>query len=184
MNELLLATQRDFLVREKFLSIQDKVEIMNPLNQDTVGFFQRKLLSIPALYCLYNRGLLNEMIVQQKLLAVRPTYKFYTGNDNDQPDNAAYEGALVKRIISVGPSYWFEKPDGTRLFEVQGDLIGLTYGIVQDGKEIADISRTLWAIRDTYGVRINPEVPNPMALLVLCSVVVIHAIHVASRRRI
>lgn len=183
MNELLLATQREFLLREKFFSIPDKVDIMNPLTQDTVGFFQRKLLSIPARYCLYNRGLLNEMIVQQKLLAIRPTYKFYTGNDNDEPDDAAYVGVLKKRVVSLGPSYWFEKPDGQRLFDVYGDLVGLTYGIAQNGKEIANISRTFWAIRDTYGIRIDQDVPDQMALLVLCSVVVIHAIHVANRRR-
>ena len=183
MTPMLLAKQRDFLLREKLFSLTDKVDIMDPLTQEPVGFFERKVFSLRTLYRLYNRGLLNEVIVQQKLLSFPAAYKFYTGNDNGEPEEAACLGILNKKFLSLAPSYWFETLDGKRVFEVQGDFIGLTYGVVQDGKEIADISRTFWAIRDTYGIRINPEVPDQMALLILCSVVVIHAIHEAQKSR-
>ena len=183
LKPMLLAKQRDFLLREKLFSLKDKVDIMDPLTQEPVGSVERKIFSIRTLYRLYNRGFLNEMIVQQKLLSFPAAYKFYTGNDNGEPEDAACLGILKKKFLSLAPSYWFETPDGKRVFEMRGDFVGLTYGVVQDGKEIADISRTFWAIRDTYGIRINPEVPDQMALLVLCSVIVIHAIHEARKNR-
>ena len=178
-----LAKYRKFLMREKWFSLRDKVSVMDPATQEPVGHFQRKIFTIRTLYRLYDLSGEVELIVQQKLWAVRPTYKFFRGNPSGEPDDAALLGILRKKLFSFRPAYWFETPDGTRLFEVKGNFIGLKYEITQDGRGIGSVSKTFWTIRDTYGLRIDATVPDQTALLLLGSVIVIHAIHEKRERR-
>jgi len=44
-----------------------------------------------------------EMIVQKKLLAVRRTFKFFSGNSTGEPDDAGLLGELKKKRISFKP---------------------------------------------------------------------------------
>jgi uncharacterized protein YxjI len=178
-----LAKCRQFLMREKWFSFRDKVSVMDPATQEPVGHFQRKLLSIRTLYRLFDLSGNIELIVQQKLWAARPTYKFFGGNPSGEPDDAALLGVLKKKVFTFRPTYWFETPDGSRQFEVNGNFLGLQYDIAQNGRSIGSVSKTFWAIRDTYGLRIDPSVPDQTALLLLGSVMVIHAIHEKRERR-
>ena len=178
-----LAKRREFLMRERWFSLWDKVEVMDPVTQGVVGRFQRKLLSIRTQYRLQDPLGDIELIVQQKLLAWRPTYKFFRGNPSGEPDEVGFLGILRREFFAFYPHYWFEAPDGTRRFEVKGNFIGLKYEITQDGRGIGSVSKTFWAIRDTYGLRIDASVPDQTALLLLGSVVVIHAIHEKRERR-
>ena len=164
-------------MRERWFSFRDKVGVMDPATQEPVGHFQRKLFTIRTLYRLYDLSDEVELIVQQKLWAVRPTYKFFRGNSSGEPDEAALLGILRKKVFTLWPTYWFETPDGTRQFEVNGNFLGLQYEITQGGRSIGSVSKTFWAIRDTYGLRIDPSVPDQTALLPLGAVMVIHAIH-------
>jgi uncharacterized protein YxjI len=178
-----LAKRREFLMREKWFSLRDKVSVMDPDTQEPVGHFQRKILTIRTLYRLYDLSGEVELIVQQKLWAWRPTYKFFRGNPSAEPDEIALLGILRKKVFTFRPTYWFETPDGTRQFEVRGNFIGLKYEITQDGRSIGSVSKTFWAIRDTYGLRIEPTVPDRTALLLLGVVMVIHAIQEKRERR-
>ena len=178
-----LAKRREFLMRERWFSPRDKVDIMDPHTQTPVGYFQRKIFSIRALYRLYNLSGENELIVRQKLWDIRPTYRFFSGNSAGEPDEVALLGQLRRKLLSLRPFYWFEGPDGTRRLEVKGDFFGLNYEIVEDGRSIGSVSKKFWAIRDTYGLRIESAVPDRTALLLLGAVVVIHAIHEKRERR-
>lgn len=177
-----LAKHREFLLRERWFSLKDKVDVMDPATQTPVGYFQRKLFRIPMLYRLCDLSGENELIVQQKLWSFPPAYKFFSGNSTGEPDEAELLGQLKRRLFAFVPLYWFEANDGTRRFEVRGDFIGLNYEVIQDGRAIGSVSRKFWAIRDTYGLRIDASVPDRMALLLLGTVVVIHAIHERRRR--
>jgi uncharacterized protein YxjI len=172
-----LAKCREFLMREKWFSFRDKVSVMDPATQEPVGHFQRKMFSIRTLYRLYDLSGEVELIVQQKLWAVRPTYKFFRGNLSGEPGDAALLGILRKKVFTLRPTYWFETLGGTRQFEVNGNFLGLKYEITEGGRSIGSVSKTFWAIRDTYGLRIEPTVSDQTALLLLGSVIVIHAIH-------
>jgi len=178
-----LAKRREFLMRERWFSLRDKVAVIDPATQEPVGHFQRKIFTIRTLYRLYDLSGEVELIVQQKLWAWRPTYKFFRGNASGEPDEIALLGILRKKVFTFRPTYWFETPDGTRQFEVKGNFIGLKYEITQDGRGIGSVSKTFWAIRDTYGLRIEPTVPDRTSLLLLGSVIVIHAIHEKRERR-
>lgn len=177
-----LARYREFLIRERWFSLRDKVDVMDPATQEPVGYFQRKLLSIPMLYRLYDVSGENELIVRQKLWSFLPAYNFFGGNSSGEPDEVALLGQLKRTLFPFVPVYWFEAPDGTRRFELRGDFIGLNYEILQDGRAIGSVSRKFWAIRDTYGLRIDAAVPDRTALLFLGAVVVIHAVHERRRR--
>jgi uncharacterized protein YxjI len=178
-----LAKRREFLMRERWFSLRDKVAVIDPATQEPVGHFQRKIFTIRTLYRLYDLSGEVELIVQQKLWAWRPTYKFFRGNASGEPDEIALLGILRKKVFTFRPTYWFETPDGTRQFEVKGNFIGLKYEITQEGRSIGSVSKTFWAIRDTYGLRIEPTVPDRTSLLLLGSVIVIHAIHEKRERR-
>jgi len=178
-----LAKRREFLMRERWFSLWDKVEVMDPVTQGVVGHFQRKLLSIRTQYRLQDPLGDIELIVQQKLLAWRPTYKFFGGNPSGEPYEVGFLGILRRGFLALYPHYWFEAPDGTRRFEVNGDFFGLSYDIVENGRSIGSVSKKFWAIRDTYGLRIEPAVPDQTALLLLGAVMVIHAIQEKRERR-
>ncbi len=178
-----LAKRREFLMRERWFSLWDKVEVMDPVTQGVVGHFQRKLLSIRTQYRLQDPLGAIELIVQQKLLAWRPTYKFFRGSPSGEPDEVGFLGILQRGFFAFYPHYWYDTPDGTRRFEINGDFFGLSYDIVENGRSIGSVSKTFWAIRDTYGLRIEPTVPDQTALLLLGAVMVIHAIHEKRERR-
>jgi len=178
-----IAKRREFLMRERWFSFWDKVDVLDPVTQEPVGDFKRKIFTIRTLYRLENRLGRIELIVQQKLLAWRPTYKFFLGNSTGEPDGAALLGTLRRGFLAFYPHYWFDAPDGMRRFDVNGDLFALNYDIVENNQNIGSVSKTFWAIRDTYGLRIDPTVPDQTALLLLGAVMVIHAIHEKRERR-
>ncbi len=178
-----LARRREFLMRERWFSLWDKVEVMDPATQAPIGHFQRKLLTLRTQYRLQDPLGNIELIVQQKLWAWRPTYKFFHGNPTGEPDEIGFLGILRRGFFAFYPHYWFEATDGTRRFEVNGDFLGLNYEIVEDGHNVGSVSKKFWAIRDTYGLRIEPAVPDQTALLLLGGVMVIHAIQEKRGRR-
>jgi len=170
-------------MRERWFSLWDKVEVMDPVSQAPVGHFQRKLFSLRTQYSLQEPLGDIELIVQQKLLAWRPTYKFYSGNLSGEPDEAGFLGVLTRSFFALWPRYRFDAPDGTRRFEVNGDFFGLSYDIIENDRCIGKVSKALFAIRDTYGLKIEPTVPDQTALLLIGAVMTIHAIHEKRERR-
>jgi uncharacterized protein YxjI len=170
-------------MRERWFSLWDKVDVMDPVTEEPVGHFQKKLLTLRTQYRLQDPLGDIELIVQQKLMAWRPTYKFFPGNPSGDPDQSALLGTLTRGFLPFYPHYWFNATDGTRKFDVEGDFFALSYDIFESGRSIGSVSKTFWAIRDTYGLRIEPTVPDQTALLLLGAVMVIHAIHEKRERR-
>jgi uncharacterized protein YxjI len=75
-----------------------------------------------------------EYIIEQKIVAVRDTYGIKDRNGN----LLAY---VKKKMVSVGPNFWFETPDGTRLGEVHGKVLA-----VRPTFEIYDIQGQMLAL--------------------------------------
>jgi uncharacterized protein YxjI len=59
-----------------------------------------------------------EFIVEQKIVTMRDTFGIKDRNGN----LLAY---VKKKIVSLGPNFWFESPDGTRLGEVKGKVLAV-----------------------------------------------------------
>jgi uncharacterized protein YxjI len=59
-----------------------------------------------------------EFIIEQKIMTMRDTFGIKDRNGN----LLAY---VKKKIVSLGPNFWFESPEGARLGEVKGKVIAV-----------------------------------------------------------
>lgn len=78
-------------------------------------------------------------IIEQKILTLRDTYGIKDRNGN----LLAY---VKKQIVSFGPKFWFETPDGTRLGEIHGKALAFrpTFEIYdQQGKLLATVKKKI-----------------------------------------
>jgi uncharacterized protein YxjI len=167
-----LLKTREFVLSEKLISAWDKVNVTD-LNGNLLGIFARKLLVVGgAMYRLYDVADEDTTIltVKEKLVAVRPTYTFYRGDEKD----ANEIGKLKRELVSLLPRFWFEDPSGNTLFTMKGNLFELDYEIFKENNPVAEISRELFHIRDTYGVRMDPRLDDDTSMVVLGIVIMLH----------
>jgi uncharacterized protein YxjI len=59
-----------------------------------------------------------QFIIEQKIVAMRDTFGIKDRNGN----LLAY---VKKKMVSLGPNFWFESPNGTRLGEVRGKIVAV-----------------------------------------------------------
>ncbi len=170
MGDLLKA--REFLLSEELFSVQDKVRVMD-INENPLGIFAAKLFVVGGrVYRLYDVADESTTIltVKEVAIALRSTYTFYRGEKKEENEI----GTLKQELVSFGPSFWFEDPSGNRLFTMRGDLFGLDYEILKENDRVAEISRELFHITDTYGVRIDPGLDDDTAMVILGIVIMLH----------
>ena len=153
------------------LSIRDKIRIMNT-DREVVGMIISKILSIGRNYRLFegeSEG--NEILtIKEKAISLRSTYTFYKGKKEDDK----VIGKMKQKLISIKPKYWFEDPDEKKLFTMKGNLWRLKYQILLQDKPVAEVSKKLFKIKDTYGLKIDPSVDDDSAMLILGIVAMIH----------
>ncbi|MFX1312132.1 MAG: LURP-one-related/scramblase family protein [Promethearchaeota archaeon] len=167
-----LKNRREFILRDKLVSIHDIVRVMDP-EQNLVGNFVRKIFSIRALFRLMDIDERPIMVIRQKLASLRGTFKFFEPNENGDPDETKFLGKMKRKLIAIKPKFWFENPLEERVFNIKGNIMGLKYSIIKDGSEIARISKKFWRIRDTYGLKINKDLNDQIAMIILCTVMVL-----------
>jgi len=97
-----------------------------------------------------------EYVIEQKIVAMRDTFGIKDRNGN----LLAY---VKRKIVSWGPQFWFESPDGTRLGEMRGkvltirptfeiyDMQGLV-GVVK--KKVLKLIGSEWWLEDNSGKEI------------------------------
>lgn len=165
-----LKKQREFLFQEKLVSFRDKVKVMTP-NREELGYFQGKIIKIGNTYRLRDLQENPIITVHEKIVSMRSSYKFYDGGEDD---DSKLIGKLKRKLVSVKPNYWFEDPNEKKIFTMKGNIWALKYKILQEGKEVAEISKKLFKIKGTYRVKIQPDVSDDMAILILGIVVMPH----------
>ncbi|MEE9378834.1 MAG: LURP-one-related family protein [Candidatus Lokiarchaeia archaeon] len=165
-----LTKERKFLLQEKLMSFKDKVKVMTT-DREELGYFKGKLIKIGNTYRLRDLNDKTLLTVHEKVVSMRSAYKFYKGGEDDDDKLI---GKLKKKLVSVKPSYWFEDSNEKKVFTMKGNIWALKYKILKDGKDVAQISKKLFKIKGTYGVKINPDVSDDMAMLILGIVVMLH----------
>jgi uncharacterized protein YxjI len=172
MSEQLLKC-RDFMLKEKMISLTDKGEIFNADNNALIGTFRGKLIKIGNTYRIRDLNETPVLTVHEKVISLRSSYKFYKGGEEDENQ---YIGILKRKLVSIKPSYWFEDPSENRVFEMKGNIFTLKFKILKDGKEVAEISKKLWKslLRGHYGVKVNPDLDDDSTMLVLGIVLMLH----------
>ena len=161
---------RQFILKEKLVSIKDKGEIMNS-NQEVVGHFAGKAIKIANTYRIRDLDDNPLLTLHEKLVSARSTYSFYKGGEED---DSQLIGKLKKKLVSVTPKYWFEDPEGNKIFTMKGNIFALKYKILRNKKVIAEISKKLFKIRGTYGVRLAEDISDDDAILILGIVISLH----------
>ncbi|MHA1731552.1 MAG: LURP-one-related/scramblase family protein [Promethearchaeota archaeon] len=172
-----LQETREFLMREKFASLHDKVQVMDK-NQNPLGYFKGKVIKIGNTYRLYDLNDTPILTAHEKVVSLRSTYSFYEGGEKD---DSKLLGKLKKKMVSIRPSYWFEDPDGNKTITMKGNVWALKYKLFLGKKQLAEVSKKLFKIRGTYGVKIDPSVDDRTAMLVLGIVISLH--HEKEERR-
>ncbi|MCJ7646987.1 MAG: LURP-one-related family protein [Candidatus Lokiarchaeota archaeon] len=172
MSEKLLKC-RNFMLKEKMLSLTDKGEIFNADTNEPIGTFRGKLIKIGNTYRIRDLNEVPLLTVGEKIISLRSSYKFYKGGEKD---DSQYLGILKRKLVSIKPSYWYEDPNENRVFEMKGSIFTLKFKIIKDGKEVAEISKKLWKslLRGHYGVQMNPDLDDDSALLILGIVLMLH----------
>ena len=172
MSEQLLKC-RNYMLKEKMISLTDKGEIFNADNNELIGTFRGKLIKIGNTYRIRDLNETPVLTVHEKVISLRSSYKFYKGGEEDENQ---YLGILKRKLVSIKPSYWFEDPSENRVFEMKGNIFTLKFKILRDGREVAEISKKLWKslLRGHYGVKMNPDLDDDSAMLVLGVVLMLH----------
>ena len=167
-----LLNTREFILKEKMISLTDKGKIFN-MNNEEIGSFRGKLIKIGNTYRIRDLGEVPVLTVQEKIISLRSTYKFFKGGEKDDDQ---YIGKLKRKLISIKPSYWFEDPNENTVFTMKGNIFALKFKIIKDGKEIAEISKKLWKsiLRGHYGVKMSPDLDDESAMLILGIVLMLH----------
>jgi len=167
-----LQKTREFMLNEKMISLTDKGEIKN-LDGELLGTFRGNLIKIGNTYRIRDLDDVPILTVQEKIISLRSTYKFFKGGEKD---NDKFIGQLKRKIISIKPRYWFEDPDENRVFEMKGNLMTLKFKIIKDGKEVAEIRKKLWKslLKNTFGIKMAPDLDDDSAMLILGIVIMLH----------
>ena len=152
------------------MSFRDKVKVMTP-DKEELGYFKGKIIKVGNTYRLRDLGDKPLLTVHEKVVSLRSTYKFYKGGEEDDDKLI---GRLKRKLVSIKPNYWFEDPSEKKTFTMKGNIWALKYKILKDGKEVAEISKKLFKIKGTYGVKIKPDVSDDMAMLILGIVIMLH----------
>ena len=167
-----LEKTREFILQEKMISLTDKGVIMN-LNKEQIGSFRGKFIKIGNTYRIRDLDENPVLTVHEKVISLRSTYKFYKGGEQDENQ---FLGQLKRKLVSIKPSYWFEDPNENQLFTMKGNIFTLKFKILKDGKEVAEIHKKLFKslIKGTYGVKMNPDLDDDSAMLILGIVLMLH----------
>ncbi|MCP4762855.1 MAG: hypothetical protein GY870_13835 [archaeon] len=165
-----LTETREFLLKEKMASLRDKVKIMN-IDKEELGYFVGKIIKIGNTYRLRDLNDNALLTVHEKIISLRSAYTFYTGGE--QVDDK-FIGKLKQKLVSIKPSYWFENENEEKIITMKGNIFKLKYNIIQNDRVIAEVSKKLFKIKDTYGVKMAPDISDDTAMLILGIVISLH----------
>ena len=167
-----LQKTREFLLQEKLVSFRDKVRVMTP-DKKELGYFKGKLIKVGNTYRL--RDIKDEenalLTVHEKIISLRSSYTFYKGGEKEDDK---YIGKMKRKLVSIKPKYWFEDPNEEKIYTMKGNIWSLKYTIQKHGKDIAWVNKKLFKIKGTYGVKLDPDLDDDTAMLMLGMVIMLH----------
>ncbi len=158
-----LLQTREFILQQKIMAFRDTLKVKNGDNE-VLGYFVKKIMSVGDTYRLKDLEENDILTVHQKVLALRATYRFYWGSEVDEEKLI---GSIKQKLVAIKPSYWFEDPQENKIFTAKGNFFKYEFEIEKDGKEIAEVSKKLFSIKDTYGIRINKDVDDKTAMIII-----------------
>jgi len=147
-----------YRMHEKLISIGDDYWIEDE-NGEKVFFVDGKALRLrDTLIFKDARG--NDLYkIQERLLKLRDTMDIKMAD-------GGLAATVKKAFINVLRDRWkVEVPNGPDM-EIRGNILDYEYRISSEGKQVAEVSKKWFRIRDTYGVEIGPGQDNALILAI------------------
>ncbi|HEY0037502.1 MAG TPA: LURP-one-related family protein [Longimicrobium sp.] len=100
--------------------------------------------------------------VREKKIAVRDSMKLLRGGETI--------ATVKKALISPFRDKWIVDVEGGDDLVVKGDILDHEYEVERGGKTVARVSKKWFAIRDTYGIDIQPGQDDGLILGVVVAI--------------
>lgn len=179
--QIMLTSAREFLIKEKFFSINERMEILDPRSQAILGYFRSKFFTLPKKYWLTHPDDDPIIGIEKRMLTFMPKFNFFEAGPEETLSMNRPLGTLEKKFSFFTPKYHFVGPNGAILYEIQGNFWEHHFQVIEQGQIVAEISKKFWSWTDTYGVRIEPSKNDQEAMILLTVVVVLD--YIADQRR-
>jgi uncharacterized protein YxjI len=152
---------RRYRMRQKLFSLRDQFRIQDA-GGDDVYVVKGKLISLRDRLTFSSTEGEELLEIQQKLVSLKPQYRIYR-------DDRLY-AVVKKRLLSLLKARFnIEVEDGPTL-EAKGNFLDYEYKFLRGDAEVARVSKTWFALRDSYGVQVSDEVDD--LLILACAVVI------------
>jgi uncharacterized protein YxjI len=146
-----------YQMREKLASFGDDFWIENGAGQRVFKVDGKALRVRDTLKIKDAQG--NEVAeIQEKLLAIRDTM--------DISRNGQTIATVKKALVTPLRGRFSVNLAGGADMDVQGNILDHDYKIEQGGREIAEVSKKWFRVRDTYGVEIQPGQDDALILAI------------------
>jgi len=153
-----------YAIKQKIFSFGDNFTIRDEYDNDCF-IVKGKVFSFGDKLRIYDMDGRELVYIEQKLFKFLPEYNIY------------YSGQLfatVKREFTFfKPKFRISSPIAE--YQAEGNVWGMNFNILRDGRQVAEVSKRWFAWSDTYGVDITDE-EDPVFILALVIVIdqVIH----------
>ncbi|TWT86840.1 hypothetical protein Mal64_36700 [Pseudobythopirellula maris] len=152
-----------YQIKQRLMSLRGRFDILDESGEPVLHAVG-KAIAIRTQYSLQSLDGEELLLIRQRVLSLLPKFDILR---NGQPH------ALVRRDFSFRPRYSVQVEGGEDL-RVRGSLLEYNYEITRGGQTVALVAKTVWSLRDNYGIEIfEPE----LDALVLAVVIVIDAVN-------
>jgi len=115
-----------------------------------------KALSLRHKFLIEDQGGAELLTVESRLVALQPTMTI-------ERQGRLY-ATVTKALFTLFHQHFTIQVDGGPTYEAQGDITNHEYEVLDNGAQVAQISRQWFSIRDAYGVAVAPELDQALIL--------------------
>ncbi len=145
-----------YYVKQKVFSLKDQFYVMDQSGKEVYGV-KGKFMSLSNKMELLNMNGSQVLNTQKKVLTFLPKYFVY--------DPHGELLAEIKRRIGLRPKFTIML--GDKELNVEGSLFAHSFGIFEDGNEIASISKKVISWGDSYEIEIHDESKTELYLFIV-----------------
>ena len=149
-----------YLMKEKILAWGDDFTIRDESGRE-VFYVDGKIFSFGDKLSFRDVRSKQELaVIDQKLLAIGPTYEIFRGGRR--------AAVVKKKLFTLFRNKFTVDVPGPDDLEAKGDFINKDYTFSRGGRQVAEVSKKWFRLRDSYGVQLaeGQDVPLILAITV------------------
>ena len=144
-------------MRQKIFSIKDKFIIKDADGADKY-FVEGKLISVGKKLTVFDKEQNEIALVKQKVVSLLPKFIVEIGGEE--------VATISKKFTILKHKYIIDGPN----WEVQGDMLGHDYSIIENGVPVAIIHKKWMSFGDSFEVDIPDETKEILAISVVLAI--------------